>query len=141
MEKALRVDFKLCSGCRICELHCSLKHYGLINSRKSRIRVHRDHHSLVNTPQVCLQCSGRFCIDACPPKIRALSIDGRTSAVIVDVEKCIGCGKCVKACPYEGIELLSGEKTVIVCDLCGGDPECVKHCPEGVLSYTARGKE
>ena len=141
MDKTLQVDFKLCTGCRICELRCSLKHYGYIDAGKSRIRVHRDHHCLVNTPKVCLQCSGRFCIEACPPKIRALSIDRRTAAVIVDVQKCIGCGKCVEACPYEGIELEAEGKKAAVCDLCGGDPECVKHCPEGVLSYADRGKE
>lgn len=138
MGKILAVDQKLCTGCRICEIWCSLKHYGLIDTSKSRIRIQRDHHTLVNTPRVCLQCSDRHCIAACPPKIQALSLDKKTEAVLVDLEKCIGCGKCVDACPYEAIQHLAEEKKVIICDLCSGDPECVKRCPEGVLSYTVR---
>jgi Fe-S-cluster-containing hydrogenase component 2 len=137
-EKVLKVEERLCTGCGICELRCSLKHLGHIQPSKSRIRIFRDHHTLINTPQVCLQCTNRFCIDACPAKIQALSLDQDTEAVLVDTENCIGCGKCVEACPYDGIHLLVAEKKVVLCDLCGGDPECVKHCPEGVLSYAAR---
>jgi Fe-S-cluster-containing hydrogenase component 2 len=25
----------------------------------------------------------------------------------------------------------------LLCDLCGGDPQCVQHCPEGALEYVA----
>jgi benzoyl-CoA reductase subunit BamC len=41
--KALIVDASLCTGCRTCEVVCSLTHNkGRINPRQSRIRVHRD---------------------------------------------------------------------------------------------------
>ncbi|UCF97400.1 MAG: 4Fe-4S dicluster domain-containing protein [Spirochaetaceae bacterium] len=140
-DRVLMVDDDLCTGCRICELWCSLEHGGVINTTKSRIRVRRDHRTLSNQAVVCLQCSDRFCIDACPPKTLALSLDEGTGAVLVDWEKCTGCKKCVEACPYDGIHLLAEEKKVILCDLCAGDPECVKRCPEGVLSCAARGED
>jgi Fe-S-cluster-containing hydrogenase component 2 len=32
------------------------------------------------------------------------------------------------------------EKYVLICDLCGGDPKCVRHCPEKAVQYLERGK-
>lgn len=137
-NKVLMIDAGLCTGCRICELWCSLKHFGVINSSKSRIRIEKMHGSQSHVPQVCNQCTGRFCIAACPPKISALSLDKKTGAILVDLDKCIGCGKCQEACPYDAVHPLPDEKKVIICDLCKGDPECVKQCPEGVLSFAVK---
>jgi Fe-S-cluster-containing hydrogenase component 2 len=30
-----------------------------------------------------------------------------------------------------------GEKRVMICDLCGGDPQCVAHCPERAIQYVS----
>jgi len=57
-------------------------------------------------------------------------VDGRTTAVIVDVETCIGCGTCAKACPGTVPHLHPRDRKATICDLCGGDPECVKVCRE-----------
>lgn len=51
-----------------------------------------------------------------------------TGAVLVDREKCIGCGKCIEACPGRIPFLHPGDKKAVICDLCDGDPECVKAC-------------
>ena len=138
-DRFLKVDRSLCTGCGICELWCSLWHPGRIQPSGSRIRILRDHHTRSNVPQVCLQCRDRYCIAACPPKIRALRLDEHSAAVLVDMEKCIGCAKCAEACPYDGIHLLAEERKVSLCVLCAGDPQCVRHCPEGALSYTYEG--
>ena len=140
IDKVLVVDAELCTGCRICELWCSLKHFGVINASKSRIRIGKKQGNLSSVPKVCLQCPDRYCIAACPPKIKALSLDKKTGAVLVDRDKCIGCAKCREACPYDAIHPLADEKKVIICDLCAGNPECVIQCPEGVLSYVMRGE-
>jgi len=53
----------------------------------------------------------------------------------VDYEKCTGCGNCVNVCPYGAVTVDPVTKKAIKCDLCGGNPECVKICPESVLQY------
>jgi Fe-S-cluster-containing hydrogenase component 2 len=138
IDKVLMVDTGLCTGCKICELWCSLKHIGVINSAKSRIRILKKQGNLSSFPKVCLQCPDRYCIAACPPKISALGLNMKTGAIQVETDKCIGCGKCQEACPYDAIHPLPDEKKVIICDLCAGNPECVTQCPEGVLSYAMR---
>ena len=53
-----------------------------------------------------------------------------TKAVIVDRAKCISCGKCINACPGTVPYLHPGDNKAVICNLCGGDPECVKVCAE-----------
>ncbi len=47
--------------------------------------------------------------------------------------KCVGCKSCNYACPlsvpvFDELRRVSGK-----CDLCDGDPECVKFCSSGAL--------
>jgi Fe-S-cluster-containing hydrogenase component 2 len=53
---------------------------------------------------------------------------------VVDEEKCTECGECIEACPYEGI-FLQGGAAAMKCDLCEGDPVCVKVCYPMALEY------
>ena len=50
-----------------------------------------------------------------------------------DTDTCTECGICVKVCKYNAIKV--GEAKALVCDLCGGDPQCVARCPTGALEY------
>ncbi len=127
-------DYPKCSGCRRCEIACSIKHEGWIWPEASRIRVFMLFPG-VEVPHLCAQCDDYPCIKACP--VQALSVNTRTSAVIVETDKCIGCGACVKACPGEIPHLHPKDGKAIICDLCDGDPACVKVCQEagyGALS-------
>ena len=56
-------------------------------------------------------------------------------AVMIDEDKCTACMRCVAVCPYGVITIDPVKKVALKCDLCGGDPECVKHCPDKVLMY------
>ena len=38
-------------------------------------------------------------------------------------------------CPFGAISIDSGDEKLIKCDLCGGDPTCVKFCSTGALQY------
>jgi carbon-monoxide dehydrogenase iron sulfur subunit len=42
---------------------------------------------------------------------------------------------CVRACPSGAMGFDKKEKLADKCDLCGGDPECVKHCFYGALEF------
>jgi Fe-S-cluster-containing hydrogenase component 2 len=53
----------------------------------------------------------------------------------IDYSKCIGCKMCIMACPIGGVSLHPNNKKIIMCDLCQGNPQCVKSCPEQALEY------
>ena len=134
-------ELQRCSGCRMCEIACSLHHEGRIWPEASRVRVFMFVPG-VDFPHLCTQCHDYPCVEACP--VEALSVDDETSAVIVDREKCTSCGACVTACPGRVPFLHPGDGKATICDLCGGDPECVKICQEGnwdVLRVVERTEE
>jgi len=93
----------------------------------SRVRVFMPFPG-VEVPHLCAQCNDYPCIASCP--VQALGKDAATGAVIVDRAKCISCGKCIKACPGNVPIHHPGDNKATICDLCNGDPECVKVCTE-----------
>lgn len=101
----------------------------VINPRKARIRVVTVYPGTIDNPVVCRQCEEPPCVAACP--VRAINIDEKTKAVLVDANNCIGCENCVTACPYGAVTigLREDKKPAVICDLCGGEPECVEWCP------------
>ncbi|MEM2207028.1 MAG: 4Fe-4S dicluster domain-containing protein, partial [Sulfolobales archaeon] len=108
-----------------CEVVCALKHEGIIWPEASRVRVF-EYVPGITIPQLCSQCSDYPCVNSCPTN--ALSVDEATGAVKVDESKCIKCGSCVEACPGRIPRILPHKNAVLICDLCGGDPECAKVC-------------
>ena len=65
----------------------------------------------------------------------AIGRDGGTDAVIISVERCIGCKMCMMVCPFGNIQSNGAHEPVVKCDLCGGEPECVLFCPTNALQY------
>jgi Fe-S-cluster-containing hydrogenase component 2 len=131
------VEYQRCTGCGICESECTLFHDRSLDRQRSRIRVHRFEPAIA-VPAVCTGCSDAPCIAACPADANALTRDTMTGAVLLDEKKCIGCRACVEACDTKRSGVIrmdaEGKKAVGICDLCGGDPVCVKKCPESCLS-------
>ena len=117
-----------CSGCRRCEIACSVKHEGKIWPEASGIRVFMLVPG-VEIPHLCFQCEDYACVKACP--MQALSVNDRTGAVNVDVSRCTACGLCVKACPGSVPHIHPEGNRVVICDLCDGKPRCVEVCQEG----------
>lgn len=64
-------------------------------------------------------------------------MDEKTGAVIV-TDKCIACGRCVETCPGKVPYINPEKKRALVCDLCSGDPECVKVCDWGALKLAKK---
>lgn len=131
-------DLAKCSGCRKCEIACSLFHEKRIWPEASRIRVFMLVPGL-DFPHFCTQCEDYPCVEACP--VKALSISKETGAVLVDEDKCVGCGQCIDACPGRIPHMHPTENYILICDLCRGNPQCVKVCREGgwnVLTKVSR---
>ena len=128
MSHFIAVDHQDCTGCKTCEVVCSLYHFGECNPWKSAIRVIRKEKDglVFCLPLVCQQCGAAPCIDACPTSVISRERDQGT--VSVNKEKCTACGLCVEACPACCVSTNAGGQVVICCDLCGGEPQCVISC-------------
>ncbi len=120
-------DYLRCTGCRRCEIACALRHENQIWPEASRVRVFMLVPG-VEVPHLCAQCTDYPCVNSCSSK--ALSVDEETSAVLVDRERCNACGACIHACPGNIPHLHPKDNYVLICDLCGGKPECARVCTE-----------
>jgi Fe-S-cluster-containing hydrogenase component 2 len=86
----------------------------------------------VAVPIFCLNCEEGFCEKICPT--RAIQREVKTGALVIDEGRCVRCRACMMVCPFSGLQVLSN-RNVVKCDLCGGDPYCVKYCETGAIKY------
>jgi len=143
----LLVDTKKCGGCTSCMLACSMTHHGESNLSLSRIQVTQNPFGKfpddIDISQ-CRQCPYPSCVDACPT--RALHADRETGVRTVDERKCMGCERCVNACPFTPSRALWNfeDKHAQKCDLCvdtpfwkkkEGERACQSVCPMRAISY------
>lgn len=132
MNKVLTIQPHLCTGCRSCEMACSLKHEDVCSPVLSRIRILKWGEVAVSVPLVCQHCEEPLCEKACPTGARVRN--GKTGAMVTNTEICIGCRSCIHACPF-GAPIPHPAGKSISCDLCEGDPECALACTPGALKY------
>lgn len=133
MRRRIVVNRDVCSGCRACQVACVAHHEGVFGTATARIRVVKTEHLGVDEPVVCRQCARPACVAACPEA--ALHRDERTGAILLSAAACTGCGACVDACPFGVPHLHPRTHLVLICDLCGGDPACVRRCATGAIAY------
>lgn len=126
-SKVLVATREICDGCLMCQLHCSLNKTGTINPYRARIKITFSEKSPYPLPVICRHCNNPPCQTACPVD-GVMTADERTGAVVINTVNCIGCLACVEACPFGAIQV-GPDREVLKCDLCGGDPACVKYCP------------
>lgn len=96
----------------------------------------------------CRACVSRYCVNACPTG--AVTVGPNGGRAVIDRNKCIKCGKCKAACPYDAIahrvrpcaqacgvkaitsdELGRAHIDTKKCVACG---QCMVHCPFGAIA-------
>ncbi len=96
----------------------------------------------------CRGCVARYCMTVCPKG--AISRDPKTGKAVIDQSKCIKCGKCKAACPYEaiahrtrpcsqacGVKAISSDglgRASIDPKKCVGCGQCMVSCPFGAIA-------
>jgi len=152
------MDLDRCIGCNACVIACKVEHNtpGGIHFTKILEQEIGTYPQAKRRflPVMCNHCDNAPCIDVCPTQ--ATYARDQDGIVLMDWDKCIGCGACVLACPYDqrfqvfdnrtvfpggtkdferpDIERAQ-EGTVAKCDFCyhrideGLEPACVEVCP------------
>ena len=126
-------DNEKCVGCLACVVACIDHHYPETEKDAVSGRLYK----LITGPsgftkyvtESCRHCENAPCMEVCP--VQAISRTD-TGWVTVDREECIGCQACASACPFD-IPRFCSDGKMFKCDGCGGDPACVKICPNGAL--------
>ena len=134
-QKNMLINANICTGCRLCELICSL--YKEKETNPAKARIHNEFYLMegMRVPRVCINCDDPKCIPACP--IDALNKDKATGWVVMDTKLCNDCQMCIGACPYGAIRV-TPDNDVIKCDLCGGEPQCVTMCETKAIKFDSR---
>jgi len=140
-ESVLLIDLRTCTQCDECVRGCADAHGGVP-------RFVREGETYRNwlIPTACYQCTDPVCMIDCPTG--AISRNLGTLEVTINghdhaTRPCIGCGNCVKRCPWgnivfhhPGMQRSDGKPVEVAtkCDLCVGraeGPACVQMCPHG----------
>ena len=66
LTEMILISPEKCTGCRICEMACSLHNAGQCNPAKSRIRVLKKEIEGLDVPFLCQHCEDAPCREVCP---------------------------------------------------------------------------
>ena len=61
--------------------------------------------------------------------------------IVIDEEKCDGCGQCIPTCHEGALELVNGKVQLVAEKLCDGLGACLGECPQGALRVERRDAE
>ena len=89
----IECDEMKCVGCGICQMACSMKHFGVINKELARIKVRKYLLPLPKAVQVtCQQCADgeRECEKACPVTPSVIYFDKDSLHMVIDEDKMPG---------------------------------------------------
>ncbi|GAM58437.1 tetrathionate reductase subunit B [Vibrio ishigakensis] len=136
------IDLRRCVGCQACTVACKFENnapVGQFRTWVSDIEV----KSYPDTrrsflPRLCNHCETPSCVPVCPTGATYKREDG---LVLVDSDKCWGCGSCVTACPYGARFINSETKIADKCTFCahrleeGLLPACAETCVGGARIF------
>ena len=135
-QLTLLYDAERCTGCFMCMIACAFKHFKTTDISKAHIRILFEEDGRVEGLN-CHHCETPLCMTVCPAD--AIVKDEETGMVRFYNLRCIGCRSCVYVCPLSMPVFDEFLKVSIKCDLCDGDPECVKFCSPQAIRLADRG--
>ncbi len=111
VQWAMVIDVKKCLGCHACTVTCMAEN-ALPQGMKIRPVFEKEQgcYPFVSrnfTPRSCMQCTKPPCITVCPSQ--ATWQEEKYGITLMDSAKCIGCTRCIKACPYAARHLDVGQ--------------------------------
>ena len=111
---AMVIDLRRCTACQACTVGCMVEQksppgirYRPVYEEETGVfpKVKRRF-----TPRLCNQCDNPPCVAACPNRGEGKATwKAATGIVMINYEECIGCGRCVLACPYKARALDGGD--------------------------------
>ena len=132
---AMVVDIRQCIGCQACTIACIMENRPPENEFRTIVSTYEvaeggrvDSYML---PRLCNHCDDPPCVPVCPVGATFKAADGE---VLIDADRCVGCGYCVQACPYDARFLNAETGTADKCTFCahrleaGLLPACVETC-------------
>jgi formate dehydrogenase iron-sulfur subunit len=87
----------------------------------------------------CMHCADPGCLKACPAP--GAIVQYSNGIVDFDHDKCIGCGYCIKGCPFNIPRISQVDHKAYKCTLCsdriavGQGPACAKACPTHAIVF------
>jgi len=139
---AMTVDLQRCIGCSACAVACKAENEvpdGVARLVVRKVQTDAYPASRIKPlPVMCSHCEAAPCIPVCPTGALARRPDG-----IVDLNKskCIACGACMPACPFDALFFNPVTKTADKCSFCahrvddGLLPACVPVCPTDAIGF------
>ncbi len=148
-QYGFHIDQQNCIGCFTCQIACKDKNNLAADLRWRKVHEFHGGTTLEENgvyrssvysnwlSLACNHCEKPKCVENCPTG--AMHKRAEDGIVLVDQDKCIGCGYCVWSCPYEVPQV--HEKTATKCNFCvdlqaqGKNPACVDACIMRVLHF------
>ena len=141
MRYAMAIDTKKCVGCSDCVVACQTENNVPIGySRDWVVEATNGIYpflELENLSERCNHCDNAPCVRCCPTGASHIEEGG---IVKVTKNKCIGCGACISACPYDA-RYVHPNGYVDKCTFCdhrlkeGLNPACVSVCPTKCMYF------
>lgn len=139
---AMVVDIGKCIGCQACTVACIMENKPPEDSFRTFVSTYEvEQEGRVDAymlPRLCNHCDQPPCVPVCPVGATYKAADGQ---VLVNGDRCVGCGYCVQACPYDARFINSETNTADKCTFCahrveaGLLPACVETCVGGARVF------
>jgi len=160
-EVAKLIDVSKCIGCKACQSACT-EWNELHPPVEENVGVYENPHDLLPdvftlmrytewiNPETenlewlirkdgCMHCAEPGCLMACPSPGAIVQYSNGVVDFIHD--KCIGCGYCIKGCPFNIPRVSKVDHKAYKCTLCsdriavGQGPACAKACPTKAIVF------